>query len=105
MVGAEQPGRDRVAVAAVLFLEHTMRCEQSQDAVQSIGLDCTGIGQVSDQYRAIADAVGNAEVGDQMEAPRPEPAVDSFQTISCGCSAIVSPALCWLGPAAGRRRS
>jgi hypothetical protein len=59
-------------VAVILVFEDAVRCEQSQHAVKSIGVYRAGISQVRDRYRAISDAIGNAEIGDQMEAPRYE---------------------------------
>ena len=105
MVGAEQPGRGRVPVAAVPVVEDAVCREQPQYAVEGIGIDLARSGYVGDRYRAVSHAVGDTEVATMWMHLAAKPEVDSLQMISCSCSVTVVTRPFRSTRVAGRRRS
>jgi hypothetical protein len=57
-----------VPVAAAVVLEDAEAAQQPQDPVEGIRGDLASRGELFDPYRALADLVGDAELGDRVQA-------------------------------------
>ena len=58
-----------MAVAAVLPLEDAVRGEQAQDPVERVRVSSAGRCQLADRHGLIPDAVGNSQIGYDMQTP------------------------------------
>ena len=70
MVCSQQPRRRRVAEFIVLRLKHSVRSKEAQDAAERIGVGTDRRRKVSSRSRCFVQHIGDAEVGDYVQAPR-----------------------------------
>ncbi len=70
MVVAQDARRGGVRVAAVPLLEDAVRGEQAQDPVERAGIGPAGRRELAHGDGFVVDAVGDADLGDDLQAAR-----------------------------------
>jgi len=70
VVAAKKTGRLRVREAVASVLEDAVRSQQTQNAVEGVGVGAAPRCQLRDAKRFVLEYVGHSELGDEVEALR-----------------------------------
>ena len=89
VVGPQQPRRRRVAEGIALTLEHAVRGEEAQDAAERVGVGADRRRELGGGAGRLVQRVGDAEVGDDVQAARQAVAARDLYHCRNGLGSII----------------